>query len=505
MKKTLIMTTVALGLCMPTYAAGYFLNPSTHIYTPPQFSVENDTKSAAELREQKEINKEEEQQFKEDKKAEVMPIRLNAEHAEYDSTSGDFHASGNVVIRQGHQRIQTEYAKGNLKTGDIWVEKGAEFKDEASKLQGGWGYYNINTKTGELTELNGRTQKDFFQAKHAQILPDKLVLDQGGRASRCPAVAHPACLSVEAKTIEYYPNDKIVAHDVKVFMKGKHIYSRNIWVNRFDKSTRTWIMPRFGFSDSKNGGYVKLEFEQPVSKHDAVAMELVRYSKAGYKPQYQLKHEERNWRLAYFNGWDEYDDIWYRKQNNLKFEYKPQHFVKGIPLTLGGYYQRGLWNAEHKDSVKSWHSEGAAYLSHDPIHIFSNKTALNLVFGKKWVNESYTKETKNSDMFYYTLGHKFSDKWCTWVGYYKENRTTNLFNYGQPDMEQELRNGIQFSPDQKNVYTIVNRYDYKNHAKYETDYRWLHKFCCWAMELSYEKEWAKRDHSLKVHFYFYNW
>ena len=89
--------------------------------------------------------------------------------------------------------------------------------------------------------------------------------------------------------------------------------------------------------------------------------------------------------------------------------------------------------------------------------------------------------------------------------FYREDVTSSLFDIGQPDMAKELRNGLQWTPDDRNVISVVNRYDIGKHNNYETDYRWLHKFCCWALEFTYEQEhFTNGENYFTVMYYFYN-
>lgn len=498
MNKTFIATALALGLCLPASAAQY-TNSDSDRYSAPVFEDEAETstvnKSVPHKKSKKEVEKEAQQ---------ALPIHLTADHAEYDSVSGDFHASGNVIVTQGTDKLLTTYATGNMKTGDVWLEQGADVLQPENKMHGKWAHYNFNTKTGEIKEISGTGVKDIYNAPHATIYPDKLVVDEGGTMSRCPAVKHPPCLSVKAKTFEIYPKEKMVAHDVQVFIRGKHVYSRDLWVNDLTDESKTKIMPRIGYDGSDNGAYVKLEVSQPVSEKTMINIDLPKYSKAGFKPVYGVDHNERNFSINYFTGWDEDDDIWYKKQNNWRFNYKNHHIVDGLPLSYSGYFEYGLWKRE-TGGYSSWHKEYAVYLNHDPIYLFNSKdTVLNLTIGKKWVNESQTGETRSTDMYYATLGQRLTPKWRTWVGYYREDQTSDLFDIGQPDMAQELRNGVTFSPDSKNAFSIINRYDVSKGNQYETDYRWLHKFCCWALELTYEKKQYEDDNSFKIHYYFYN-
>ena len=135
----------------------------------------------------------------------------------------------------------------------------------------------------------------------------------------------------------------------------------------------------------------------------------------------------------------------------------------------------------------------------------SKNTVLNLTVGKKWIGESNTDELRSTNMYYATLGQKLGPQWRTWVGYYREDVFSNLYDIGQPDMSKELRNGLEWRPDSRNTISVVNRFDLGKHEAYETDYRWLHKFCCWALEFTFEDgHVAQEDNSFKVMYYFYN-
>ena len=107
-------------------------------------------------------------------------------------------------------------------------------------------------------------------------------------------------------------------------------------------------------------------------------------------------------------------------------------------------------------------------------------------------------------MYYATLGQKITPQWRTWVGYYREDRFSNLYEIGQADMDRELRNGLQWTPDKRNTISVINRYDLVSKKNYETDYRWLHKFCCWALEFTYERVSMMAIIGFKVQYYFYN-
>lgn len=489
MKKIFLIAALAASVCVPAYANQYS-NSGDSVFDAPVYDEDIIATQVVE-KSAKGKNK-------------ALPIQLTGDKAEYDSVSGDFHLSGNVMITQGLEKLVTTHAHGNMKTGDVWLEQGGSVVEPGITMTGKWVHYNFNNKTGEIKEITGKGKKEWFNAPHATIYANKMVVDEGGVMSRCPSKEHPPCLSVQAKTFEIYPKEKMVAHDVKVFIRGKHIYSRDVWVNELNDNQKTRIMPRIGYDGTDNGWYIKVDANWQLDEKTEANAEFIQYDKAGYRPMYSLKHNERNFVIEYKNGWEEDDDDWYKKQNNWILRYKPHHFIDGLPLSYSGYFEYGLWKNEDR-GINSWHREYAIYLNHDPIYLFNSKnTVLNLTVGKKWVNESYTGDTLSTDMYYATLAQKLGRKWDTWVGWYREDVTSSLFDIGQPDMAKELRNGIRWSPNDSDTFSIVNRYDIGKGSQYETRYAWLHKFCCWALELSYEKEQYEDDSSIRVQYYFYN-
>lgn len=506
MKKTFLAAALTMSLCVPVYA-GQFTNTGDDIYSSPIGDEETTYNSDVVKGEEPTTEKVTTEDGKEIEQA--LPIYLSADHAEYDSVSGDFRATGNVKLSQGADTLLTVEVVGNMKTGDVYLQQGGTMVNKDTKMKGKWVHYNFNTKTGEIKEISGTSQKDIYDAPHATIYPDKMVVDEGGTMNRCPAVKHPPCLSIKAKTFEIYPKEKMVAHDVQVFVRGVHVYSRDLWVNDISGEQKTRIMPRLGYGGKDNGMYASLDVQLALDEKTSVGTEQIEYSKVGYKPYYYLNHDERNFSVKYFHGWEEDDDVWYKKQNTWRVNYKNHHIIDGLPLSYSAYFEYGLWNTWNpetkKTGPKSWHKEYAVYLNHDPIYLFdSKKTVLNLTVGKKWVNESLSGDTRSTDMYYATLGQKLGSKWNTWAGYYREKETSKLFDIGQPDMARELRNGISYAPDSRNYMSVINRYDLGNHENYETIYMWRHTFCCWALEFTYEDEHKEDDSSFKVKYYFFN-
>ena len=460
------------------------------------------TKTAQETKAGSKKNKKAADKETEAAQQQALPIVLTCDRADYENDSGDFDARGNVKVVQGKETLLSTRAVGNLKTGDIWLNEGGTLIEPTNKVDGGWVHYNFNTKTGEIKKINGKSMDDYYQAPHANITPGAVIIDQGGTSTRCPAVKHTPCLSVAAKTITIYPGEKMVAKDVKVYVKGIHVYSRDTWINDFNKDTGERLMPRVGFKSKDDGMYISLELEHKIGKNFSVYTDQVKYTRAGYKPIYGASYDSRNFVIRWNNGWSEdSDDNWLHKQMDWGFYLKGHRLDRKWPLSYSAYLTHGLWKYEN-NNYSSWHTEKAFYLNHDRIHLFNTKNnTLDLTIGRKWVHESYTDENTSTNMYYATYGHVFDPKWNLWAGYYREDLTSSLFNYGQPDMAKELRVGVQHKFDDRNTLTLVNRYDLGKSQRYDTALVWSHRFCCWVINLEYRD---KKYNDSKAYYVSYN-
>ena len=464
-----------------------------------------------------------------------QPLVITGDDARYANDSGDFVIEGNVRMEQGTTLISSTKAVGNAKTGDVWLLTGGTLQEPFNTVQVQWAHYNFNNKTGELRYIEGVSlpngtgdKKDLYRAPHAVVEDGKMIIDQGGEYTRCPAVLHPPCVSVKAKTITIIPNDKIVARDVKVYARGKHIYSRIVWTQSLAKRNKSSTGPRFGWKSDK-GFYVSLDYELPIgnplAKNPTKAyMSQAYYTKSKYKPFYGIRHDERDFYVRLHDGYvydsdnDQIDEgIWLHKKMDWGLFLKPHRIAKGIPLTFDGYITHGLWKYTN-ESWSSWHTEKVISLRHDRFYpLGGRKLYMDLMVGRKWVNESNaaTPDTvrfgKNlsTNIYHGTLGYSFSDKLNIWETYHNEHKTSYNFSLGQPSYVKGWVTGLSWKPDNRNTFSIVNIHNSDSgsatHGNYSTVFSWKHRFCCEEISVSYERKHYNGDHSFSVRYDLANW
>ena len=462
-----------------------------------------------------------------------LPLIIKGDDAQYSSESGDFIIEGNVRLKQGLTNVTSTKAVGNANTGDIWLLEGGTLQEPTNRVNARWAHYNFNKETGELLHLKGASSAnprsgkfDYYEAPHGLIEHGMLIMDQGGMSTRCPAVKHHPCVSVKAKTITIIPNDRIIARGVQVFVKGKHVYSRDVWINELNKENKQ-IKPRIGW-DNERGWYASLEYSRPIGNPllknpTTFYMEQIFYTKSKYKPFYGITHDRRDFYVRVNSGYvydsdnDELDEgIWLHKKIDWGLFLKPHRIAKGLPLSIDGYITHGLWKYSNQN-WESWHTEKAVFLRHDRFYpLGGKKLYMDLMVGRKWIHESLNNETTrrygnslNTNIYHGTLGYRFSNKWNIWTTYHNEHRTSYLFSKDQPSFVKDLSVGIAWNPDQHNAFTIINRRNLDSethtHGNYTTTFTWRHRFCCELLTVSYEKKHYNHENKWTVKFDFLSW
>lgn len=462
-----------------------------------------------------------------------IPLIIKGNDAQYSSESGDFIIEGNVRLKQGLTNVTSTKAVGNANTGDIWLLEGGTLQEPTNRVNARWAHYNFNKETGELLHLKGASSAnprsgkfDYYEAPHGLIEHGMLIMDQGGMSTRCPAVKHHPCVSVKAKTITIIPNDRIIARGVQVFVKGKHVYSRDVWINELNKENKQ-TKPRIGW-DNERGWYASLEYSRPIGNPllknpTTFYMEQIFYTKSKYKPFYGITHDRRDFYVRVNSGYvydsdnDALDEgIWLQKKIDWGLFLKPHRIAKGLPLSIDGYITHGLWKYNHLN-WESWHTEKAAFLRHDRFYpLGGKKLYMDLMVGRKWIHESLNNATTrrygnslNTNIYHGTLGYRFSNKWNIWTTYHNEHRTSYLFSKGQPSFVKDLSMGIAWNPDKHNLFTIVNRRNLdsetRTHGNYTTTFTWRHRFCCELLTVSYENRHYNGEKKWTVKFEFLNW
>lgn len=432
-----------------------------------------------------------------------LPVLVYGDKVTYHQETGDFEAIGKVRVYQGTQKLYTTKVEGNINTGDVYLKEGGRLVDGKTVTDGKWIRYNFLTKDGSVQKMEGNNGEDRYQSDEAQIYPDRIEMNKGASTTRCVAVKHSHCFDVNAEKVIIYPNDKIIAYNVKVYLKGKHIYSRDRWINDLTKDAGQSLIPRIGYS-KEHGVEVRYNYQQVLSEKNTATAELKYYSKIGWRPLLYDVQDERNFYVKVQNGHTEdSDNNWIKKERDITVGYKSHKFDKRIPLNYSAYASYGLWTDKWNTS---WHRETGVFLTHDRINFGKVRPLhLDLGTGYKIVHESVNNSTTNTMLYSATLGKDLAEGWNTWLGYYWEKNQNNLFRYNMPDMARELQFGLTKRFDVNNSLTFINRYDEGKRNIYENIWRYTHDFCCWRLSLEFRDKKYNDEKEWSVNYDLYRW
>ncbi len=433
-----------------------------------------------------------------------LPVVLYGDEVIYHQETGEFEATGKVRVYQGQQKLYTTKVEGNINSGDVYLREGGRLVEGDTTTKGKIMHYNFLTKEGKVQSMEGTNGKDLYTAPEAQIYPDRMEMSQGAMTTRCVAVEHTHCFEVKADKVIIYPNDKIIAYNVKVYVKGKHIYSRDRWINDLTKTrNRNSMFPSIGYS-KKHGTEIKYNYDQVLSDKNVATAELKYYSKIGWRPLFYDVQDERNFYVRIQNGHTEdNDNNWIKKERDVTIGYKPHKFTKKLPLNYSAYASHGLWSDQYNTS---WHSEVGFFISHDRINFGThNPLHLDLGTGYKITKESINDSTTRTMLYSATLGKPWDGGWNSWLGYYWQKNQNNLFAYNNPDMARELQFGLSKQFDRSNALSWLARYDEGKSSMYEYVWRYTHDFCCWRVTLEYRDKKYNEEKEWSINYDLYRW
>ena len=435
----------------------------------------------------------------------ALPITLYGDHVVYHQDTGDFTANGNVRIYQGKQRIYTTLVAGNMKSGDVYLKNGGKLLEGDTSTTGENVHYNFNTKSGTLEKISGNSGPDFYRAEEGAIYPDRIELGKGATTTRCPAIKHTPCLEIRASKVVIYPGEKLIAYDVKVYVKGKHIYTRDRLISDISggENKAAVVIPHIGYS-SDHGMEFIYNYEHVLDANNTLNAKMLYYTEIGWRPMYSYTHDAKNFYVKVKNGYaEDSDNNWIKQQSDVLVGYKSHKFTDKLPLSYSMYYEHGLWSS---DSKKSWHTSYGMLINHDRIHLSGDKTLfLDLGVGKKWLNESLTDKTTNTMFYKATLGKSFKYGWNTWTSYYRQGDLEDVFDYDTTDMNKEIQWGIKKKFDENNDLAFITRYDLDSNSLYNYTLRYKHNFCCWQLVVEYIDQRYKDDHEINIKYDLMRW
>lgn len=426
------------------------------------------------------------------------PVTFEGDDISYDERSGAVYAKGNVVITQTESRVRADEITGNTKSADVHIEDKAhmlQVNQPRVVLDGYKTDYNYQKKTGTMNNAKGKVEQQYITGKKLDFYPERVVI-YNGTTTKCSA-KHPD-YHTSAEKIEIWPNDRMVMHKVKFWIKNKVIATKNLYEVDISKNAKDKVFPKVGYNND-DGVYVTQSFDYPLRKNVDAYVDVNYYSKHGFKNVYGT-----GWNNGYnhanlqYGSFEDSDDAWIKKEPTLTYVYGSRK-IGSTPFNYDIGAEIGKWTDDTKTST---HKKYYVDLSRDPI---SFGKSLHLYTSAQYsiTRESYDDSRVDGLSYNATFVKEVNDRVALYSGYhYTQNTKANsLFNYGSEDYAKKWESGISYRIDDRNRIVIGENYDMDSKQIRDVDYYWYHDIHCAQMVLRYRE---KRQ-SWHVHFEFTPW
>lgn len=430
------------------------------------------------------------------------PATVVADKMRYNDTTGEVAAFGRVEIKHMMDTYQTEYVYGNTISQKYVVPGELVWKNPTTDLKAARADYDAKAAVGHFEKVSGWDSGTYyFQGESGTY--DKnanhIVIEHGYFTTK-HAVAKVPDYRIEADSIDIYPGDKYIAHNVRLMAKNTVLVTLSTYKGSLQKKRVSpfTLIPRPMFdSDNGFGLHNRIEIPLDADMNLTAYMENRWYTKAGYKPDVGVRYQTSVGGLNFHYAEEESstnDDggIWVKKRPSLEFDSK-HFYLGGSRFYVGAKGEIGYWE---EDGVKGQHKRGQhksydAYISGDPWKLGK---FMRFSWRAGYMRDYYSYNGGNiRKNTYYSMGLSGGYRSVQGWIYYTDREINGLtpYRYDSYTSDKPLDFGVRVQPTKNDAFslawTVDTKYGRLNH-RYWTYYRDLHSFYAWIRYDDIERE-----------------
>lgn len=425
------------------------------------------------------------------------PATVVADKMRYNDTTGEVAAFGRVEIKHMMDTYQTEYVYGNTISQKYVVPGELVWKNPTTDLKAARADYDAKAAVGHFEKVSGWDSGTYyFQGESGTY--DKnanhIVIEHGYFTTK-HAVAKVPDYRIEADSIDIYPGDKYIAHNVKLMAKNTVLVTLSTYKGSLQKkrvSPFTLIPSPMFDGDNGFGLHNSIEIPLDADMNLTAYMENRWYTKAGYKPDVGVRYQTPVGGLNFHYAEEESstnDDggIWVKKRPSLEFDSK-HFYLGGSRFYVGAKGEIGYWE---EDRVKGQHKSYDAYISGDPWKLGK---FMRFSWRAGYMRDYYSYNGGNiRKNTYYSMGLSGGYRSVQGWIYYTDREINGFtpYRYDSYTSDKPLDFGVRVQPTKNDAFslawTVDTKYGRLNH-RYWTYYRDLHSFYAWIRYDDIERE-----------------
>lgn len=425
------------------------------------------------------------------------PATVVADKMRYNDTTGEVAAFGRVEIKHMMDTYQTEYVYGNTISQKYVVPGELVWKNPTTDLKAARADYDAKAAVGHFEKVSGWDSGTYyFQGESGTY--DKnanhIVIEHGYFTTK-HAVAKVPDYRIEADSIDIYPGDKYIAHNVRLMAKNTVLVTLSTYKGSLQKkrvSPFTLIPSPMFDSDNGFGLHNRIEIPLDADMNLTAYMENRWYTKAGYKPDVGVRYQTPVGGLNFHYAEEESstnDDggIWVKKRPSLEFDSK-HFYLGGSRFYVGAKGDIGYWE---EDGRKGQHKSYDAYISGDPWKLGK---FMRFSWRAGYMRDYYSYKGGNiRKNTYYSLGLSGGYRSVQGWIYYTDREINGFtpYRYDSYTSDKPLDFGVRVQPTKNDAFslawTVDTKYGRLNH-RYWTYYRDMHSFYAWIRYDDIERE-----------------
>lgn len=176
-----------------------------------------------------------------------LSIKVVADNEEYDWTTQQFDAQGNVRVTYGDTLLTADTVHGDPFTGDVEAFGNVTFRNGDRTLNGEHFTYNYKTSIGLADNASAVMDNIYFRGKEMKTEPEKYTIT-GSRFTTC-SLDHPHYY-LSAREMEIVPGKKLIARGVSIYLYGARLLTVPKYSVGLEKNEKTsqFSFPQIGVS-----------------------------------------------------------------------------------------------------------------------------------------------------------------------------------------------------------------------------------------------------------------
>ena len=429
-----------------------------------------------------------------------LPAVFLGDNLTYNQVTGEFSAEGPVkIVTMDYQKMTGEEKTGATVRGNT--------RDEEVELPGksriltlnadgkhiildGYNtFYRYGARTGTMEAAKGKVGHQYVSGKHFEFYPDKVVI-YDGTTTKCNA--EKPDYHVAAGKITIFPNDRMIMEEVKFYVKGKLMFTRDRQVQNLDPNRDPEEWPRVGYSNG-DGFWITYNRSREIYPRVRFAGRLYWSTKHNFRNRSELRYGNAGSRYTIAYGYyNDSDDNWILRAPSFIFNHD-RKIVKDSPFHYTLEAEIGKWKRRQLNApdISSTHRFYRVGLYREPLHLGA-RWFYRVGAGYQITKETYDDSSRKGYDWEMGLLKEFDRKYAAYAIYkYSVVNTDNtLFNYRVNDVARAIKAGVSYQMTKRDRFIVGIQYNEGKKSLKDVDYYWFHDMHCSQFIVRYR---AKRS------------